>query len=90
MSTAENANDRKTGAAANVEPAKESKKKPAPAIHVNLAFCKGCDICVVACPKNCLALELSKVVVVNAEACNGCMLCELRCPDFAIWIGDPA
>lgn len=67
---------------------KARKKKPPPEIHINLAFCKGCDICVVACPKDCLAMERGKVVIINAQTCTGCLLCELRCPDFAIWIGE--
>ncbi len=64
------------------------KSKAAPEIHICEEFCKGCDICVDACPQNCLAMEGGKVAVVNAAACTACGLCEMRCPDFAIWIGD--
>ncbi len=67
---------------------KPKKAKLPPEIHIRVEFCKGCNICVHACPKNCLALEKSKVVVVDAESCTGCALCELLCPDFAIWIGE--
>lgn len=67
---------------------KPKKSKPAPEIHICEKFCKGCDICIDACPKNCLALEKGKVIVIDAAACTGCGLCELRCPDFAIWIGE--
>jgi 2-oxoglutarate ferredoxin oxidoreductase subunit delta len=67
---------------------KQKESKPAPEIHIRVEFCKGCDICVDACPKNCLALKKGKIVVVDAESCTGCGLCELRCPDFAIWIGE--
>ena len=70
------------------EETKTKKPKTVPEIHICEEFCKGCDICVDACPKNCLALENGTVAIVDAGACTGCGLCELRCPDFAIWIGD--
>lgn len=60
-----------------------ASKKPA-VITVNHEWCKGCEICVVFCPKNVLEMEGGKVKVVRPEDCNRCMLCELRCPDFAI------
>lgn len=66
------------------------KKKAPPTITIINEYCKGCDLCVVACPKDVLAMKSGKVIVVAGELCNGCMLCELRCPDFAILIGEVA
>ncbi|MDZ7373248.1 MAG: 4Fe-4S binding protein [candidate division KSB1 bacterium] len=54
-------------------------------------FCKGCEICVVMCPRNVLEMRPDPtrwvgaiVEVVRPEACTRCMLCEVHCPDFAI------
>ena len=60
-------------------------------VHVNLRYCKGCLICVEACPSEALTASTS----INAKGytmpeqadmsrCTGCRLCELVCPDFAI------
>lgn len=49
--------------------------------------CKGCNICVVFCPKEVLALDtLGKVKVMQAGSCIACGQCELRCPDYAIFV----
>jgi len=59
-------------------------KKNVSEILIDTARCKGCEICVAFCPRDVLALEDEKAVVVNLSACIACDLCELRCPDFAI------
>ncbi|MEO0136889.1 MAG: 4Fe-4S binding protein [candidate division WOR-3 bacterium] len=53
-------------------------------VIINEKWCKGCEICVVFCPKKVLAMEKTKAKVVNPDACTGCQLCEIYCPDFAI------
>jgi 2-oxoglutarate ferredoxin oxidoreductase subunit delta len=62
-----------------------------PRLHVNANYCKGCLICVEACPKGAIAASTSinaKGYILPEEGdmtrCNGCRLCELVCPDFAI------
>ena len=62
-----------------------ASKKPA-VITVNTKWCKGCEICVAFCPKDCLEMEGGKCRVARPEDCIKCMLCELRCPDFAITV----
>jgi len=70
-----------------------------PAAHLPLAIaeqrCKGCEICVAACPKDCLALDRARVNVlgyhpitlVDAAACTSCAFCARVCPDavFTVW-----
>ena len=53
-------------------------------IIINTKWWKGCEYCVVFCPKKVLSMERGKAIVVNLSECTRCMLCELRCPDFAI------
>ena len=39
--------------------------------------CKGCELCIAACPKGLLELE---------KACIGCQSCARMCPDCVITI----
>lgn len=63
------------------------------AVVVDIEKCKGCDLCVVACPTKVLAL--AKEVngkgyhyseMVSPEACIGCASCGLVCPDSVITV----
>ena len=59
------------------------------AVTVNIDRCKGCDLCVVACPTNTLSLQPNEVndrgyhfaFVKNPDACIGCASCAMVCPD---------
>ena len=57
------------------------------------AYCKGCSLCVNACPKK--ILQISKrtnakgyevAECINAEECIGCASCALMCPDSVITV----
>ena len=57
--------------------------------------CKGCDLCVLACPAGVLGMKvdmhttIGKIASVDfPDACIGCNECELTCPDFAIYVAD--
>ena len=53
--------------------------------------CKGCGLCIEACPADVLSLsnEINRsgynvAKVERAEGCIGCAFCALACPDVAI------
>ncbi len=61
-------------------------------ITVDEGFCKGCGLCVDACPLGLMALDGERMTpkgyhpahCTNQEKCSGCMSCALMCPDVAI------
>ena len=63
-------------------------------VSINELICKGCGLCVRACPKNVLALSRTRLnskgyhpaEVIAQEACIGCTSCARTCPDVAIRI----
>ncbi|MDO5000677.1 MAG: 4Fe-4S binding protein [Eubacteriales bacterium] len=63
-------------------------------VTINEIVCKGCGLCVRACPKNVLALSRTKLnakgyhpaEVADPENCIGCASCARTCPDVAIRI----
>lgn len=64
------------------------------AIVVDTERCKGCALCVEACPHDVIALEQKKVNVhgyhyveaVVPDACVGCTSCAIVCPDGCITV----
>lgn len=62
------------------------------AVVVNKERCKGCNLCVVACPAGVLALKSKEVndrgyhfaYSANDDACIGCASCAAVCPDGCI------
>jgi len=54
--------------------------------------CKGCELCVTACPKKIIALDKNKINkkgyhpagVTDIEACSLCASCAMICPDVVI------
>lgn len=57
-----------------------------------IELCKGCDICVVFCPKDVLEMDTDSfnrrgyhyLNVVKDEDCTECFMCERICPELAI------
>lgn len=62
------------------------------AVVINTERCKGCKLCVVACPCNVLDLQQKEVnnrgyhfaKVIDGDKCIGCQSCALVCPDACI------
>lgn len=63
-------------------------------VVVNTERCKGCNLCVVACPSDVLELHPREVnnkgyhyvYMKNPDACIGCASCGLVCPDGCLTI----
>ncbi len=62
-------------------------------IIVNEEFCKGCRLCILACPRH--AMELGPhmgargshpAYLARPDDCSGCTQCALMCPDACITI----
>lgn len=61
---------------------------------IDTVICKGCELCVGACPRN--IIELAQDVlnakghhparVIDQERCTGCAACAVMCPDCAITV----
>lgn len=64
------------------------------AILVDTERCKGCNLCVVACPKNVIQCSPMKVNLfgyayaeaVHPDECIGCASCGIVCPDGCITV----
>ena len=62
------------------------------AVTVNTERCKGCNLCVVACPSGVLDLKQKEVnnrgyhyaYMIAPDKCIGCQSCALVCPDACI------
>ena len=58
----------------------------------NSDLCKGCGLCVDACPKGLLYLDTSRLnakgynpaCISGEESCSGCAICARMCPDCII------
>ena len=56
--------------------------------------CKGCGLCVGACPKEIVQLETEKInakgyhpaTITNQEECAACAFCATMCPDCVITV----
>lgn len=64
---------------------------PKGTVVIDADRCKGCGLCIAACPQDVLAFsgELNRsgydvAHTEKPEACTGCAFCAMTCPDIAI------
>jgi 2-oxoglutarate ferredoxin oxidoreductase subunit delta len=62
-------------------------------IEVNDLYCKGCELCISACPPKVLELDSEKLTPkgyhpthIFKDGCTGCAICAIVCPDAAITV----
>ena len=62
-------------------------------IVVNEAYCKGCELCVAACPQHVIALSVERITArgyhpaeLIEDGCTGCAVCAVVCPEAAITV----
>ncbi len=63
-------------------------------ITINTNVCKGCGLCITACPQKIIFIATDKLNakgyhpadVLEMEKCKGCAMCALMCPDVAITV----
>jgi len=62
-------------------------------IKIDRKRCKGCQLCVVFCPKKNIKVDaklneagIFPAVLICEEECTGCGMCFLMCPDTCIEI----
>ncbi len=61
-------------------------------VIVNTELCKGCELCIEACPQNCLTLSQSlnkkgyRFAELRDDTCTGCENCALVCPDVVLTV----
>ena len=62
-------------------------------IEVDESYCKGCELCVEACPQDVLALAIDQLTAKGyhpahliTEGCTGCAVCAVVCPEAAITV----
>jgi len=61
-------------------------------VQIDIETCKGCELCIAACPQDSLSLskEINKqgyhYAVLVQDNCTGCVNCALVCPDAVITV----
>ena len=62
-------------------------------IEVNELYCKGCSLCVFACPKEVIVMDMERLTPkgyhpakLEKDGCTGCGICSIVCPDAAITV----
>jgi len=62
-------------------------------IEVSDLYCKGCELCINACPQDVLSLNMEHLTPKGyhpahlvKDGCTGCAICAIVCPDAAITV----
>jgi len=64
-----------------------------PKMTVDPNYCKGCGLCIIACPRKIIRLSeninakgYNYAECIEQEKCTACKMCYITCPDVAITI----
>jgi 2-oxoglutarate ferredoxin oxidoreductase subunit delta len=62
-------------------------------IEVDDFYCKGCELCVSACPQHVMAIDMEHFTPkgyhpahLSDNGCTGCAICAVVCPEAAITV----
>ena len=62
-------------------------------IEVSDTYCKGCELCLSACPQEVMELDMTRLTPKGyhpahtfKDGCTGCAICAIICPDAAITV----
>ncbi|MGA9408136.1 MAG: 4Fe-4S dicluster-binding protein [Bacteroidota bacterium] len=61
-------------------------------VLINRDVCKGCELCIAACPQESLGLSDQinrngyRYAQLVQDNCTGCIICALVCPDSAVTV----
>jgi 2-oxoglutarate ferredoxin oxidoreductase subunit delta len=62
-------------------------------IVVNELYCKGCELCVYACPQKVIGIDTERLTpkgyhpaTLAKDGCIGCGICAVVCPEAAITV----
>jgi 2-oxoglutarate ferredoxin oxidoreductase subunit delta len=62
-------------------------------IEVNELQCKGCELCIEACPQDVMSLDKTRLtpkgyhpVHLHKDGCTGCAICAVVCPEAALTV----
>ncbi|MFA5561074.1 MAG: 4Fe-4S binding protein [Eubacteriales bacterium] len=65
-----------------------------PKVTFDENLCKGCELCVYACPKKIIAIATDKInkkghspaTITDQDKCIACAFCAMMCPDCVITV----
>ncbi|MDR0509346.1 MAG: 4Fe-4S binding protein [Candidatus Methanoplasma sp.] len=65
-------------------------------VNIDDNLCKGCEMCVISCPRKIIELNKSKINakgyhpahITDPQKCTGCGSCAVMCPDVVITLED--
>lgn len=65
------------------------KRRSRGTLVIDVDACKGCELCIPACPPQVLTMSRDKNALGYfypelVDGCTGCTACQLVCPDFVI------
>lgn len=63
-------------------------------LSIHSTVCKGCALCITACPKAILSIDKNTInpkgyrpaICIDARGCTACAVCAIICPDSAITV----